>query len=259
MDRNKKFINGEGGYVFISHSHQDIEKVRKIRNEMEDQGFEPLCFYLKCLTDDDEVEGLIKREIDAREYFVYVDSKNARNSKWVQKERAYIKSTGNKKVFVIDLDKNDDAKDITNRILSSMRVFLSYSKRDKKIVSKIYRKLLDKDMKVFYDNGYSGNSWSSKTADELRAAAEHGCVVFFLSKESMESDHIVNEIALAKIEKGLIIPVLVDYNENDLPAMYEYMFRHTHVCKISSDAAVHTLEEFVEYIGKTMMDKFYQQ
>jgi len=52
MDRNKKFIDGEGGYVFISHSHQDIEKVRKIRNEMEDQGFEPLCFYLKCLTDD---------------------------------------------------------------------------------------------------------------------------------------------------------------------------------------------------------------
>ena len=66
---------GEGGYMFISHSHLDIEKVRKIRNALEEAGFDPLCFYLKCLTDEDEVEGLIKREIDAREWFVYIDSK----------------------------------------------------------------------------------------------------------------------------------------------------------------------------------------
>ena len=44
----------QGGYVFISHSHQDIQKVRQIRNAMEEAGFEPLCFYLKCLSDEDE-------------------------------------------------------------------------------------------------------------------------------------------------------------------------------------------------------------
>ena len=60
------------GYVFISHSHKDIKKVRKIRNMIENSGFEPLYFFLKCLTDD-VVEGLIKREIDARDWFVYVD------------------------------------------------------------------------------------------------------------------------------------------------------------------------------------------
>ena len=49
------------GYVFISHSHQDIRKVRQIRNAMEEAGFEPLCFYLKCLHDEDEIEGLIKK------------------------------------------------------------------------------------------------------------------------------------------------------------------------------------------------------
>ena len=57
----------KGGYIFLSHSHEDIEKVREIRNSLEQDGFEPLCFYLKCLSDDSEIEDLIKREIDARE------------------------------------------------------------------------------------------------------------------------------------------------------------------------------------------------
>ena len=43
-------MNENGGYVFISHSHKDIEKVRILRNVMEENGFEPLCFFLKCLT-----------------------------------------------------------------------------------------------------------------------------------------------------------------------------------------------------------------
>lgn len=66
--------NKEGGWVFLSHSHQDINKVRKIRNLLEQRGFEPLLFFLKCLTDDDEIEDLIKREITEREWFIYVVS-----------------------------------------------------------------------------------------------------------------------------------------------------------------------------------------
>ena len=31
----------KGGYIFISHSHDDIERVRIIRNELEKFGFEP--------------------------------------------------------------------------------------------------------------------------------------------------------------------------------------------------------------------------
>ena len=82
---NKKKIdnNIQGGYIFLSHSREDIEKVREIRNSLEEEGFEPLCFYLKCLTDDSEIEDLIKREIDAREWFVFANSENSRKSRWV--------------------------------------------------------------------------------------------------------------------------------------------------------------------------------
>ena len=72
FDKFKK--SNKGGYIFLSHSHDDIDKVRKIRNHLEKDGFEPLCFYLKCLEDDSEIEDLIKREIDAREWFVFINS-----------------------------------------------------------------------------------------------------------------------------------------------------------------------------------------
>ena len=81
----------EGGYVFISHAHKDIGAIRKIRNYLEDNGLEPICFYLRCLSDNDEILDLIKREIDAREWFLLVDSENARQSKWVKTEVEYIK------------------------------------------------------------------------------------------------------------------------------------------------------------------------
>ena len=49
---NKKKIdnNIQGGYIFLSHSREDIEKVR---------------------------------EIDAREWFVFANSENSRKSRWV--------------------------------------------------------------------------------------------------------------------------------------------------------------------------------
>jgi hypothetical protein len=42
-----------GAWIFVSHSHRDLEKVREIRNELERRGHNPLLFFLKCLSDDD--------------------------------------------------------------------------------------------------------------------------------------------------------------------------------------------------------------
>lgn len=64
-------MNKDGGWIFISHSHLDIDIVRKIRNKLEDRGFEPLMFFLKCLNDDNEIESLIKREINERVHHRY--------------------------------------------------------------------------------------------------------------------------------------------------------------------------------------------
>lgn len=92
--------------VFLSHSHKDIDKVRKIRDVLETLNCEPLTFFLKCLDDDnEELEEFIKKEIEARNIFVYCKSINSEQSDWVQKELQHIKSFDEKRLYTIDLDK----------------------------------------------------------------------------------------------------------------------------------------------------------
>ena len=114
---------GEGGDVFISHSHKDFEYVRLVRNSLEEDGFSPLCFYLKCLSDEEEIVDLIKREIDVRSIFIYVDSENARKSRWVQMEREYIQRNGRIVNRVINVDE-DDPFLITEYLKDSLRVVM---------------------------------------------------------------------------------------------------------------------------------------
>ena len=104
LERMSRENKAEGGFVFVSHSHADIAQVRQLRNALEQAGFEPLCFYLKCMDkcEEDpalreELRSLLLREIDAREWFVYVNSKHSENSSWVQYERDCVAKSGNKK------------------------------------------------------------------------------------------------------------------------------------------------------------------
>ena len=51
--------------IFLSHSHKDLEKVRKLREILESLDYEPLIFFLKCLDDsNEELEDFIKRAIN---------------------------------------------------------------------------------------------------------------------------------------------------------------------------------------------------
>lgn len=79
-------------WVFLSHSNKDYEKVKSVRDKLERDDFRPIMFFLKCLEDNDEIDDLIKREIDVRTRFILCDSENARKSDWVQKEIEYIES-----------------------------------------------------------------------------------------------------------------------------------------------------------------------
>ncbi|MCR4936425.1 MAG: toll/interleukin-1 receptor domain-containing protein [Oscillospiraceae bacterium] len=91
--------------VFLSHSHKDIEKVRKIRDILETLDCEPIIFFLKCLDDDNpDLEDFIKKEIAARNVFLYCKSKNAEKSIWVQKELEFIKSIDKSRLFTVDLE-----------------------------------------------------------------------------------------------------------------------------------------------------------
>ena len=145
--------------VFLSHSHKDIEKIRKIRDILETLGCEPLMFYLKCLDDDNsELEDFIMREISARNIFLYCKSQNSENSVWVQKELAYIKQLDTSRLYTVDIDNDFEIGLISvlsaiMNMIKKNKVYLYCAPDKMHIVKKIGEKLQEKGYEVkFFDH-----------------------------------------------------------------------------------------------------------
>lgn len=201
----------QNGWVFISHSHQDIENVRRIRNKLESLGFEPLLFYLKCLSDKDEIEELIKREIREREWFIYADSKNARNSEWVRTEREYIETLSGKKVFTVDLSAEpQEQMAAIEHMARQMKVFIAASRRDRPLTEALKEALLSHDMQIITDEDITvGASWINSVRNEIGEASRDGFVLLVISQNSENSETVVREAEMALASGGKIVPILV--------------------------------------------------
>lgn len=210
-------------YFFISHSHLDIEKVRIIRNIIEETFFyEPILFFLKCLSDEDELQSLIRREINERIWFVYCKSKNAENSKYVCQEREYLRQlkAGGKRFneLTIELDKFDiwdkECHDyVRNQVVYNIRKtkpFVCYAKQDKEVAQAL-----------IYDLQYRGFSvWSTAPTapfadfgESIKSKIkEHsyrdGCIMLIVSEHSINSDIIQSELSYATAQNAFIVPIL---------------------------------------------------
>lgn len=136
-------------WVFLSHSNKDYDKVRVVRNLLEEQNFRPIMFFLCCLEDDEEINDLIKREIDSRTRFILCDSENARQSNWVQKELEYIKSK-ERSYQTIDLSKSKEeiAKELKS-YRSSTEIFISYKSENRLIAEELHTRLNKYDFFAF--------------------------------------------------------------------------------------------------------------
>lgn len=155
MSTSKKDI-----WIFLSHSNEDYEKVRMVRNMLEDQELRPIMFFLKCLNDDDEIDELIKREIDCRTRFILCDSENARKSKWVQREIEYIKSK-NQIYEVIDLSlENDQIKEQLNSFRNRFTVNILFEEKNEDFVALLEKKLHNLDFIVNEVEKYGNDSLS---------------------------------------------------------------------------------------------------
>lgn len=201
-------MNKDGGWIFISHSHLDIDIVRKIRNKLEDRGFEPLMFFLKCLNDDNEIESLIKREINEREWFIYVESDNAANSRWVKSEREYIAQLSGKKVFTIDI--NGDITQQIENITRQLKVFISYARKDRTVYEIIKQALLSRDFLVFDDHEIPvGVDFRRYIQTEIDASVRDGFVLLLVTENLENSDWIKKEIEYTTTAGGKIIPIYI--------------------------------------------------
>lgn len=213
-------LNG-GCWIFLSHSSHDIEKVRMVRNEFERLGHNPLAFHLKCLSTDTEegryeLDSLIKREIDAREWFVFCESPEAARSPYVRDEHAYIIKSGKEKVWTIDMTADiDSILGKVRKICADIEVFVSYAHCDKDTIQPLINTLVKKDYSVWTpeDNLEPGQTWPKQISDAIIRCAYKGFYIVVITQESVKSSFVEQELAFASSQGAWIIPIVIGHPE----------------------------------------------
>ena len=210
---NERVVKNEGSWIFISHSSKDIEKIRSIRNEFEKWGQNPLAFHLKCLnTDTKENEeflfDLIKKEIEARNWFVYCESESAQNSKYVQLEREYVDKLGKVQIWRLDLSKSiNEIMSEIKAICTRLHVFLSYVHKDYNVfVLDLIAELKSKDFSV-WDGELStlDSSWGKTLNTAMTSISKAGFFLGLITDNSKDSEYFWKELAVAKQNNAEII------------------------------------------------------
>lgn len=224
-------------YWFISHSHLDIEKVRVVRNVIEEVFFyEPILFFLKCLSNDEEVTDLIHREIAERIWFVYCQSKNSKVSKYVQDEREYldrlIEKGYVKNKIEIDLDQYEHwedmcAEDIRKQVFEKIRkdkVFVSYSRHDAPVAHTICDYLQVRGYSVFsLENSVSAfTDWKDSVDFAIqRHASYDGVFLMVVSEKALNSEFAAAELDSAIKSSAHVIPIILNDGKDSEKSLYE--------------------------------------
>lgn len=234
-------IQRQDGWLFLSHSDKDFELVRQIRNTLEEHGFRPILFFLKCISEDDELDNLIKREIAARRWFVFVDSENSRASKWAQDERAHAEML-RKNIHTIDA-----SQDYLPQLMEFMKrttVFLSYSYRDREIAAQIRNELIANDFQIWWDDGVpAGAPWPEQIASHIETA---GFCLLLISQNSLQSKSVREEINYAFHKKRPVIPVLI--GDIELPPMLQFQLSGQLFARLSASPTPSELSRLIDDI-----------
>lgn len=205
--------NNNGSWIFISHSSADIEKIRIIRNEFEKYGQNPLAFHLKCLNDNtkenkEELFELIKREIAARDWFIYCESESAQKSSYVQMERNYVKECNKQFIWMINLDQDIEAiKNQVRKICSSIQVFIVYAQKNENIANPLKYELRKNDFPTWDSNDFH---FFDRMDEAIKSIARKGFVLFICTKDSVNNNFIIAELEQAKANDATIITFVFD-------------------------------------------------
>lgn len=216
----------EGFWVFVSHSTKDFEQVRLVRNALEDSGFRPILFYLKCLENETEVNDLLKREIDARKRFILCDSPNAQASKFVQSEVDYIQSKKRMYEIIdlskIDIESHDADKDVMELIKPfrvRTNVFFCNGNKDHNLARLVETHLALQGFKVtdiscFEDQSmyrhFDGlKGWTDAIHEAISSTLKNGYFLYLIGDS--ESYLVYEELQYAfEFAPNMVFPVLVN-------------------------------------------------
>lgn len=230
------------GWVFVSHSSEDLAAVRRVRNHLEEQGAAPLLFHLKALSEPEEFWPLIEREIAARSFFLLCDSRAARESPWVQREIEAVerlRKTRAIRVRHISVEGGDVDFGALDGFLALTRVFPSYSWRDRGRVAPFMAAIRQVGFSLFDDEvDIRQGPFHEQLERGITDAAQNGWVVIFVSSTSLTSSWVREEIAQAHKLGARLVPVLLDDPRALLDAgLMPDPIKHLHLIDASTPGA----------------------
>ena len=265
MDESGKTPEGLGGYIFVSHSHEDIKKVRLIRNYLENREIEPILFYLRCMKDGTEEQkaelwSLIRREIDGRDWFLYLDSENARNSRWVQREKEYAEEKKDGHIIRLNLEEEMEAlQSRIEKLGRAMRAYISYSHNDEALYLKLKEEFKRQDFQVLdlKETIQPGDDWLTSISKAIDSVCRDGCYIPLITETSCKSHYVANEVSYAfRNEASFVYPVAT---EKGLKAMMSsqvrvmnYYMEHMYIRIIHQEEDI---PEIVKDIRKNLMER----
>lgn len=206
----------DGAWIFLSHSHKDLDSVMRLRNVLERYGHHPLMFFLKCLDDDSELDDLVKREIAARRWFVLCDSPNSQASRWVRREIEIINTLPENQRRTVDLTipQTEDQVKALDDLLRRATVFISYAHRDEDVATAISQVLRRHDFAVWdaKEELKPAMTWVPVIESAIANAAQHGFVLVLINKWSRGSAWVERETQRA-LEYGSknVIPIALEW------------------------------------------------
>lgn len=209
--------NNDSIYIFLSHSHHDYEKVSRLRNLLEEEGFKPLMFFLKAFENpkyEHLLKPIIKEEIDQRQRFILCRSENTKESAWVKFEEDYIKSK--KRAYeIVDLDSPQEVqKNAIRNYRRRSRVFISSQRSLSLNISILHSKLKERGFVPFVDSLdiMPGESFIDTIASNIKKAANDGYVLYLINSDS-RTDWEDRELLYALKFSARIVPIWVKGEE----------------------------------------------
>jgi hypothetical protein len=209
------------GKCFVSHSYQDAKYIADLSPYI--QADTNLFKFPRIdVSRKEMVSNAFLKEIRFSTSLVYLDSPNSSNSPWVILERDYALRSGIK-VFRFHPLSGKLYRDTSKPL--HLPVFPSYTREDQEQMEELLSILKnERYFDLFTDSDIqNGASWANEIEMALLGRLKAGgYLIYFASKDSMNSEFIINEIKMAaeNYEDRIL---LVRLDSTPLPAEFQHI------------------------------------
>lgn len=209
-----------GIWVFLSHSNKDFERVRILRNLLEENGFRPIMLYLRSKENPsktEELRYLIFNEIDHRNRFIYCKSPNAEESTCVKDEIKHIKSKD--KVFeTVDITSPESSiKKQLGVFRKRSNIFIAYQRDDVELAKAAAIRLKKYKLNVWinYSDLRAGNDFHKEIQNALLNAVNNGYVI------TLMNGRMLNPHGWTRAELRMALQKGVHIEESPIPVVQD--------------------------------------